>query len=522
MNVKESNYVPLKGTRRSLPPGVKIEASNLNEVIEVTVRVRGKKPIRGDAESETGDRAAAISRSAYAAQYGASKKDLNAVITFAHQCNLTVTGMSAARKSVFLKGTVQFFSAAFRVNLSDYQDERGKRYRGRIGEIAIPKKLSAIITGVFGLDNREQAKPMSRLSRNRMGQLLSPADAGQQTYSPRDIADSYGYPLNLTGAGECIALIELEGGYRTADLDTYFASLQLATPVIIPISVGGQTNNPSDAHSDGEVVLDIEVAGAVAPGANIVVYFANNDDQGFLNAISAAINDDTYRPSIISISWTSSEDAWSQSNFQSMEDDFAAAKKMGISVLCASGDQGSANGDPDGRAHVGYPASSSYVLACGGTQISDAGEVVWHDPDGRTTGGGISELVPQVPTYQQNINLPASVNPGAGPGRGVPDIAGNASGLSGYSTYIDGGWYISSGTSAVAPLTAALLALANQQLGRSVGFIHDKLYAAPATAFRDVVSGDNITADNGGYTAAVGWDACTGLGIPLGGIIAYL
>lgn len=267
MNQSSNGYAPLKGSSRSVPSGNKVKASNLNEIIEVTVRLRRKAPI-DDYVKKTGSGNKALERNEYGGKFGADAADIEKIKAFAHRNNLTVANISIPRRSVFLKGTIHHFSAAFKVNLSDYTDAKGKAYRGRTGHIQIPSALQDVITGVFGLDNREQARPMFTLAKDRIGNLLSPADGSQVTYSPGEVAIAYNYPQDVTGSGQCIALIELGGGYRSEDMDTYFKSVNLSTPAIIPISVDGALNDPTDANSaDGEVALDIEVAGAVAPGA---------------------------------------------------------------------------------------------------------------------------------------------------------------------------------------------------------------------------------------------------------------
>jgi kumamolisin len=149
-------------------------------------------------------------------------------------------------------------------------------------------------------------------------------------------------------------------------------------------------------------------------------------------------------------------------------------------------------------------------------------ETVWNDQDGWATGGGISDVFP-VPDYQKKISLPASVNAKQHKGRGVPDVAANADSETGYNVLVDGQWAVIGGTSAVAPLIAGLLARINQKLKRNAGFIHPKIYAAKSgTAFKDITQGNNITATVGGYTASPGWDACTGLGVPLGSVLELL
>ncbi len=270
-------------------------------------------------------------------------------------------------------------------------------------------------------------------------------------------------------------------------------------------------------------MLDIEVAGALAPGAHIAVYFAPNTDQGFVDAITQAAHDTTHKPSVMSISWGSPESGWTQQAITAMTSAFQDAAEAGVSVFAASGDGLAVDGATDGKAHVDFPASSPWVVGCGGAKLQLQGdklgaESVWNS-NGGGTGGGISDLFP-VPTYQSDVALPPSANSGAAPGRGVPDVAGDADPDTGYVVVVDGKSEVIGGTSAVAPLWAGLFALVNEAAGKPVGQPHAVLYANPS-AFNDVKAGDNKS--NGiGYSAGPGWDACTGLGTPKGAAIVAL
>ncbi len=337
------------------------------------------------------------------------------------------------------------------------------------------------------------------------------------------LASLYDYPTAGNGQGETIALIELGGGYNNQDLQTYFASLNLTPPTVTSVSVDTAGNAPQgDPNSaDGEVTLDIEVAGAVAPGAAIAVYFTTNTDQGFIDAISTAVHDTQNHPSVISISWGGPESSWTAQATQQMNQVFQQAATLGVTVCVAAGDSGSDDGVGDGQAHADFPASSAYVLACGGTRIAFSGntitsETVWNGGtnDG-ATGGGVSDLF-AVPTWQQSANVPPSVNSNQRVGRGVPDVAGNADPQSGYQVLVDGQSIIVGGTSAVAPLYAGLVALLNQQLGKPVGFLNPTLYQQAAIA-RDITSGNNAFNGAPGYSAGPGWDACSGVGVVDGG-----
>jgi len=285
--------------------------------------------------------------------------------------------------------------------------------------------------------------------------------------------------------------------------------------------VDGGTNSPTgDPDSaDGEVMLDIEVAGSIAPGAKIVAYFAENTDAGFLNAITTAVHDSTNNPSIISISWGGPESSWTAQAMTSMDEAFQSAAAMGVTVCVAAGDDGSTDGVDDGLNHVDFPASSPNALACGGTTLVAMGktissETVWNElaSDEGATGGGISDVFP-LPSWQNGVGVPPSANPGAHVGRGVPDVAGDADPGTGYDTLVDGQSGVIGGTSAIAPLWAALVALINQTNGKPAGLISPLLYPNAATAadFNDITAGNN-----GAYSAGPGWDACTGLGSPIG------
>jgi kumamolisin len=313
----------------------------------------------------------------------------------------------------------------------------------------------------------------------------------------------------------------LGGGYTTSDLKTYFTGLGLKTqPKVTAISVDGGKNTPGGA-ADAEVELDVEVIGSIAPGAKIAVYFAPNTDQGFLDAVTDAVHDSVHKPSVVSISWGQSEDDWTAQARTAMNTALQDAATLGVTVTIASGDNGSTDGAGDGALHVDFPASSPFALACGGTTLAGTGskissEVVWNETASQegATGGGVSNAF-ALPSYQSKVGVPA--NPETEfVGRGVPDVAGNADPVTGYRVRVDKQNVVVGGTSAVAPLWAALIALINQKLGTPVGFLNPKIYPLGETVFHDITSGNNDDSGLGQYSAKAGWDACTGLGSPNG------
>ncbi len=529
-NVPPRDFKRLAGSERNLPANARqVGPVDPNELIEVSVYLRdpATSSLVGDSSEYAQQPGQRITRAEYIAKHSATPEDLAKVEAFAREHNLTIVETDPVGRKVVLSGTAAALMTAFGTDLQRYEYEGGT-FRGRTGHLHIPSELEQIVVGVFGLDDRPQARPHLRYYDPATTALRTRAGTTSYTlpriaYTPSQLSQLYNFPTGLDGRGQCIALIELGGGYSDQDLNTYFQQLGISTPQVISVSVDGGQNSPAGdpKSADGEVALDIEVVGGIAPGARIAVYFAPNSDRGFLDAITQATHDSTNNPSVISISWGGPEASWTAQAMQAMDQAFQAAAALGITVCCAAGDNGSGDGVNDQQAHVDFPASSPYALGCGGTRLESANnqvtsEVVWDDSStgGGATGGGISDVF-GLPTWQANAHVPPSIND-QHVGRGVPDIAGNADPQTGYLVYVDGQSAPIGGTSAVAPLWAGLIALLNQKRGRAVGYLHPFLYQnyqqlVQNKALRDVTSGNN-----GGYAAGPGWDACTGLGTPDG------
>jgi kumamolisin len=419
---------------------------------------------------------------------------------------------------VVLSGTVAQFDDAFGVALERFEHGGGS-YRGRTGAIHLPDALRGIVDAVLGLDDRPQAKPHFRVL-DPAGDASARAASTAASFLPTQLAALYDFPQG-TGQGACIGIIELGGGYRPADLQAYFKRVGVELPKVSTVSVDHGKNQPTGQASgpDGEVMLDIEIAGAIAPGAKLVVYFAPNTDAGFLDAVTTAVHDATNKPSVISISWGGPESSWTKQSMTAFDRAFQAAAAMGVTVCAASGDNGSGDGVDDGGNHVDFPSSSPHALACGGTSLKAAGgkitsETVWNDgADGGAGGGGVSAVF-ALPTWQQGIKVAdAHGTRSALQKRGVPDVSGDADPRTGYAVRVDGTDAVFGGTSAVAPLWAGLIARINAARAKgsaTAGYINAKLYKNPA-ALLDITRGTN-----GNFSAAPGWDACTGLGSPDG------
>ncbi|MGC9268640.1 S53 family peptidase [Acidiphilium sp.] len=437
--------------------------------------------------------------------------DIAIIKAFAADHGLEVIEADARRRLVRLRGTAAAMSAAFKVDLHWYSTDSGK-FRGYTGALQLRSDIAGVVESVLGLDTRPVAQP-------RLQRLIRPAQVAAATYLPNQIGGFYGIPTTPTGRGECIAIIELGGGYHDSDISTAFGAMGLAVPTVVAVSVDGATNAPSTADSaDGEVGLDIQVAGAIAPGAKLAVYFTPNTDAGFADAVTAAATDATNKPSVMSISWGGPESGYSVQGLNTLNSALRDAATAGVTVTVASGDNLATDGQTDGAVHVDFPASSPYVVGCGGTSITVSGgkitaETVWNNATSGG-GGGISTVFP-VPSFQSGVKLPVNVSTG-GTGRGVPDVAADADPATGYQVTVDGQTFAVGGTSAVAPLWAGFFALVNEARGTRLGFVNPALYAH-AAGFREITTGNNIPAGTTlGYNAGPGWNACTGLGVMIG------
>ncbi|MDQ2840961.1 MAG: S53 family peptidase [Acidobacteriota bacterium] len=499
-----SSHIQLTGSERR-HPRESTEAGELalDKQIQIMLVLRRKQEL-----SEDGIRAH-LSHEEFTEIHGANCEDTEAVAAFAAAHQLSVCGSHKASRTMIVSGPLGKLAALFGADVR--LSRMGEReYRTRQGCLKMPAELAGRIVAVFGFDER----PVAATYRKKGKRAFTPT-----SYTPTEVAKLYNFPAG-TGQGQTIALIELGGGYQDSDLHTYWSQLGLSKVHVTAIGVNGAANSPAgDPNSaDGEVVLDIEVAGAVAPQANIAVYFAPNTDAGFLDAINTAIHDRVRKPSVISISWGAAEKEWTPQTMNAFNAAFHDAALLGISVCVASGDNGSSDGEQDGRKHVDFPASSPWALACGGTRlVANNGQIqsetVWNDGTaGGASGGGVSSHFSK-PHYQASIAVPKPTGTVNTTGRGVPDVAGVADPETGFQVFVDGQASVVGGTSAVAPLWAGLIALCNEQLGTNLGWLNSKLYGTVTQhkALHDITSGTN-----GSYHALIGWDCCTGLGTPNG------
>ena len=508
--------VPLAGSERlplsDVQPAGPVDPAGL---IQLTLITRRAAPLpRDDAGVPI-----RLSRADLQQRYGSDPADHELVARVLSRLApaIQVTASEPGTRRMTIAGPASALAAAFgtELTLASSPGPNGEpvTHRYRSGSLHVPAELDGVVEAVLGLDSRPQARPHLRFA--------DPA-ATAISYTPAQIASLYQFPAGTDGTGQTVAIIELGGGYSAADLTSYFGSLGIPVPSVTAVGVDGASNvaGQDPQGADGEVLLDIEVAGAVAPGARQVVYFAPNTDQGFVDAVTSAVHAEP-TPAAVSISWGGPENSWTAQSMTALDQAITDGVALGVTVTVAAGDNGSSDGVSGGQPHTDFPASSPHALACGGTSLHAdpatgviRSETVWNDgAGGGATGGGVSVTFP-LPAWQATAGVP--VSPSGSSGRGVPDVAGNADPATGYQVLVDGQPTVIGGTSAVAPLLAALTARLAQAAGKHLGLLQSSLYSGvrPGQAvagMRDITMGSN-----GVYHAGPGWDACTGLGVPIG------
>lgn len=528
--------VVLKDSIHAVPGTAKaVRRTDPHQWIEVTLGVTRKAPLPdlSGLDAVTPRERTYLTHDELAKSYGADPVSLERIRAFAAANGLKVVGEEPISARMTLGGTAADLSRAFGVRLVDFSDPVLGDFHARTGRVFLPKELAADVTGVFGLSNQRH------LRRKRAMSVAEPSAAALRSprpwFVPTELASVYNFPPS-DAAGQTIALLEFGGGVEAQGVTDYFAKIGAPKPKVTVIALGGVSVDPAaDPESTGEVMLDIDVAGALAPGAELAVYFSTFDEKGLIDALGAVIADRINSPTVVSISWGWDENEpmapnsviWSPAAISHVNESLLAAAHLGVTVCVSTGDDGSEAQIKDGRAHVNFPAASPYVLAVGGTSLrlvaSAKGgrtphETVWNNGPGSGTGGGVSDYTP-MPAWQKGI-VPRSINPGRFQGRAIPDVAANADPRTGYLTLTGGQFGIVGGTSASAPLWASLIARINAALGARTGNFNALLYGkyGPAEVLRDIVLGDNDTDGllDGQFKARQGWDPCTGWGVPDG------
>jgi hypothetical protein len=320
-------------------------------------------------------------------------------------------------------------------------------------------------------------------------------------YLASEVAASYDFPQHLIGQGATVGVVMLGGAFSQEDFNAFCKLEDIRPPQVEVISADGTEPSPDPGRADLEVQTGTQIIAGAAPGARIRIFHAANSEPGFLAAVKRARQD---KVDALAITWGNAENTWSPAFRAAMNAELRACARQGISTFAASGDLGA--GDGQRAPTTDYPAASPYVTAVGGTRMLARGdrleEEAWNSTDG-ATGGGQSRTQPR-PRYQEELAIPGS-------GRLVPDIAANADTATGFLVISGGQHLVVGGTSAAAPLYAALAARF-VEAGRPLGFANAWLYAAPRSVFNPVRGGDNgaYAATPHGYNLAVGWGSLNG------------
>lgn len=516
--------------------------------------------------------------SEFAAEQSALAADVRTVRAFArthglqveevqrHSRLMLLSGPAAAMRQVFAASPIQLHASA---EAPKCKAPASRSFASTASGPDVPAALAGAVDAVFGISaqpgavrrgthwrSHKQATPAKNHLRNP---ALIRAKSALSQPSITDLEQAYGFPPGTDGKGQCIAILEFGGGYRREDLQRYFLAIERKLPRVTDVLVDGAKNDPApdalvhrffdvvegkrpvpkagraldeieSAQCTVEVTMDLQLAGALAPGAHLLVYFGLPTEQGIVHTLSRAIHGAEarrHKPSVIAISWGEAEPSFSEPFTTHIDGLLQDAARLGITVCASSGDGGSRNSSPDGKDAVNFPASSPYCLGCGGTTAKFAAdqlveERVWnavHHGIPGATGGGVSRRF-ALPAWQRDVPVPA--NPLSLPGRGVPDVAGPADPARGPMILVAGRAGSAGGTSAVVPFWAALVARFNQALhrleaGARCGYLNPLLYRLASKAggqlspFRPILRGGN-----GGYVAGPGWNPCTGFGSPIG------
>ena len=464
----------------------------------------------------------------FAAQFGASEQDYQAVVDFVQARGLTVTATHPNRLVLEVSGGAATVEAAFQIELKVFNHPtEARKFFAPTTEPVVSASLP--ILSIAGLDNyylphSNCIKPSAGSSSHANGITPKVGSGPSGNYIGSDFRKAYAPGVTLTGKGQSVGLLQFDGFYP-GDIAAYEALIGLNNPPkLVVVPVGGGVPVPGTAND--EVCLDIEMVMAMAPGVSTIYVYEAPNPSPFVALLSRMANDNRSRQ--LSCSWGGGPtNAAAEQIFQQMA-------SQGQSFFNASGDT---DAFVNSSNPFTFPSDSPNITEVGGTVLTTGpnsvykSEKVWNDGTPRPPGyqgssGGISPNY-LIPSWQQGISMKA--NQGSTTNRNVPDVALTAENV--WITYNNGSSGSSGGTSAAAPLWAGFTALINQQAARnskpSVGFLNPPLYALAQTAsytnyLHDITNGDNTWPSSPtNFFAVTNYDLCTGLGAPNGLALIY-
>ncbi len=448
----------------------------------------------------------------FRARYAPTQEQIDQAQAYLAASGITDLKVNANGYLIEGRASVGSLSSAFQTEIRQYKDSTGKVYFAPSSEPKLPSELR--IRAVHGLHNLTRFTSFTH--ETPADSIRAQAGSGPLGgLSPQDIRQAYQIPGQVSGAGQTIAVVALDG-YNASDVASYQRAFGIPSIPLQNVLIDGATGAAGSEAM--ETTLDIELASAMAPGARkIMVYQAPNSGQSVLNLYSRIANDN--QAQIVTTSWGGPERMQSTSFLISESGILKQMALQGQTVFAASGDSG-AYADQSSLSVID-PASQPFVVAVGGTRLNSSGgvyrsEATWNNgsPQQGAGGGGISS--PWVPPSWQN-RVGTTKHRGHTSMRKVPDVALNSDPMTGYAVFYSGRWVTVGGTSAAAPLWAGFTALVNEQRQanglRQVGFLNPILYnlgrsSRYASDFNDIQDGST----NLYYPAIQGWDNATGWG----------
>lgn len=499
----KNGHVPIEGTQRAVWPGASPIADTMEGDVWLTawLRPRSSGELNAARAAELG--ATAPSQRAYtdrptlARTTDADPRDVDVIRRYCESLGIDV--VAEHWRSLVLSAPISTLIEAFGATAGMYQLGDKRRFRHRSSSLHAPPEIAALLRGPFGIHEWPRSHAVGSLHSD-----VTPLSASE-------IASRYGFPPG-DGAGVTVGVLQMRGTFEAAD---FAACMQLQgvaakTPIVKRVDNAELTHRTATVK-DVESAIDMQIVGALAPGCQIVIYATPDSERGVLDGIRSALFDEEHRPSVLSISFGFPERLWTPAALEILNDLFVAAALLGVTIVCASGDRG-AEVDDRGSPHVLAPAANPFALACGGTAIAEGADAA-NESGWNQSGGGFSEVF-GVPHWQGVATQAASAY-GVAAGRGVPDVAAEVT--PGYTVVFEGTKIAMGGTSAAAPMWAALTARISQRLAKTPGLFTPLLYGSPNAQFRDICSGGNDR-----YRCTAGWNPCTGLGVPIGEAIAAM
>ena len=515
-------------TKKSKPHKEKIDRKS---VVNILATIKPNNYRIGDLTGKSHDE----KKNEFKKRYGIKKSNRDILNKALKKYSIKLRTLIPELGLVQLKGNLKNFESFFSTKIQNYTVRESLAHsnhmhvlKGHVGKLAMPEEVADLFEGVVGLNDNLHSPSISKPIK-----MAQPAAMG---YPANWFARHYNYPTKFNGEGQKVVVIAGGGGYNLEEYNQHFAKIGVnPVPKINSVSVLGVKNSPGvNLSYDYELATDVQVIGGIANGAEITVYFTKPRLEGFMMAVLKVIANNKENPPIISYSWGSSESEYSEAELSVCERILSyAALVKDMTILCTSGDYGSTNNrdTTETELNVEYPGSSPYVTTCGGSMLildenyTPKKEVVWNSHyiySSQTiniTGGGFSSNF-SLPAYQKDVisdKYPSPYNKY----RGLPDVAGLANvsrNNVAYWVHFDGMDMMTGGTSAVAPLWAALIALINQGVGKPCGYLNPTLYEAKGTkCFKQILEGNNSSIDDDNFwNAGPVWNPCCGLGVPNG------